>query len=139
MVLSRAVSDGSTHMVESGRRIVSCSSKCLTNSSPEMRVTAPASIAGRYQFGTAEFGPPVGQPDVSSAVVAAMDAADGSGPSTTDGCTAFTNAGDVAGKIALVERGTCGFAVKARNATSRAKLSGFDRIHCFATSACHLL
>ena len=29
----------------------------------------------------------------------------------------FTNAGAIAGKIALIERGLCGFAVKARNAT----------------------
>jgi len=50
-------------------------------------------------------------------VVAAVDAANTTGPSTTDGCTAFTNAAAIAGNIALVERGTCGFAVKARNAT----------------------
>jgi hypothetical protein len=37
---------------------------------------------------------------------------------TADGCSAFTNAADVAGKIALIERGGCGFAVKARNATN---------------------
>ena len=39
------------------------------------------------------------------------------GPATNDGCSAFTNAAAVAGKIALIERGTCGFALKARNAT----------------------
>ena len=46
-----------------------------------------------------------------------MDPADAVGPATTDGCSAFTNAAAVAGKIALIERGTCGFALKARNAT----------------------
>jgi hypothetical protein len=50
--------------------------------------------------------------------VAAIDPADAAGPATTDGCSAFTNAAAVAGKIALVERGTCGFAQKARNATN---------------------
>ncbi len=49
--------------------------------------------------------------------MAAVDAADAAGPTTTDGCSAFTNAGAVAGAIALIERGGCGFAVKARNAT----------------------
>jgi large repetitive protein len=36
----------------------------------------------------------------------------------TDGCStaAFTNAADIVGKIALVDRGTCGFIVKAKNA-----------------------
>ena len=62
--------------------------------------------------------PCVGHPDISSTIVAAVDAANAAGPSTTDGCTAFTNAAAVVGKIALVERGTCGFAVKARNATN---------------------
>jgi hypothetical protein len=54
---------------------------------------------------------------VSSQVIAAVDAADGAGPTTTDACSPLSNGADVFGKIALVERGTCGFAVKARNAT----------------------
>ena len=86
--------------------------------SPEVRVLTPAAIAGPYQFGTAAFGPPIGSPNVSAAIVAAVDPADAAGPATTDGCSAFTNAAAVAGKIALVERGTCGFAQKARNATN---------------------
>ena len=90
----------------------------LNFGSPEVRITSPAAIAGLYQFGTAAFGPPVGNPNVASNIVAAVDPADAAGPATTDGCSAFTNAASVAGKIALVERGTCGFAVKARNATN---------------------
>ena len=78
---------------------------------------APSAVAGIYQFGTAAFGPQVGHPNVAGLVVAAADAANAAGPATTDGCTAFTNAADVVGRIALVERGTCGFALKARNAT----------------------
>jgi len=105
-------------LVWDGATVTSDIPDVLVFGSPEVRVTAPSSIAGLYQFGTAAFGPPVGQPDISSTIVAAVDAADGAGPSTTDGCTAFTNAAAVANKIALVERGTCGFAVKARNATN---------------------
>ena len=45
-------------------------------------------------------------------VVAAVDAANATGPSTTDGCTAYANAGAVAGRIALVDRGGCAFVVK---------------------------
>ena len=85
--------------------------------SPEVTVTSPAAIVGTYQFGTAAFGPLVGSPNVQGAVVAAADAVDAGGTST-DGCSAFTNAAAVAGTIALVERGLCGFAVKARNATN---------------------
>ena len=35
---------------------------------------------------------------------------------TTDGCSPLTNAAAVAGNIAMVDRGTCGFQVKANNA-----------------------
>jgi hypothetical protein len=90
----------------------------LVFGSPEVRINSPAAIAGSYQFGTAAFGPVLGSPNVTANVVAAVDPADAAGPATTDGCSAFTNAAAVAGNIALIERGTCGFAVKARNATN---------------------
>ena len=77
---------------------------------------APASIAGPFQFGTAAFGPAIGNPSVSANVVAVADAVEVGG-TDTDGCSPFSNAGAVAGSIALIERGFCGFAVKARNAT----------------------
>lgn len=83
--------------------------------SPEVRVTNPAPIAGVFQFGTAAFGPAVGTPNVSSDVVAAVDAVEVGGTGT-DGCSPFSNAGAVSGRIALIERGLCGFAQKARNA-----------------------
>jgi len=51
-------------------------------------------------------------------VVAAADPSDSTGASTTDACSALTNASEVAGKIALVDRGTCTFVVKARNCQS---------------------
>jgi PA domain len=90
----------------------------LSLGSPGVVVESPAAIAGPYQFGTASFGTPIGSPNVAALVVEAVDAADAAGPATTDGCSPFANAGAVAGKIALVERGTCGFAVKARNAAA---------------------
>lgn len=83
--------------------------------SPEVRVTNPAPIAGVFQFGTAAFGPAIGSPNVSSDVVAAVDVVEVGG-TNTDGCSPFSNAGSVSGKIALIERGLCGFAQKARNA-----------------------
>ena len=83
--------------------------------SAEVRVTNPAPIAGVFQFGTAAFGPAVGNPNVSSDVVAAVDAIEVGG-TDTDGCSPFANAAAVSGKIALIERGLCGFAQKARNA-----------------------
>jgi hypothetical protein len=84
--------------------------------SPFVEVNAPAAVAGPYQFGTAAFGPGVGSPDVTAFVEAAADAVE-TGGTATDGCSPFANAAAMAGKIALIERGLCGFAAKARNAT----------------------
>ena len=76
-------------------------------------VTSPSSIAGNYALGLADFGARLGYPGMVGELVQALDAANAAGPLTTDGCTAITN--DVNGKIAFVNRGTCGFAVKAAN------------------------
>lgn len=104
-------------LVWDGAKVTTDVPQVLVFGSPQVRVSSPAAIAGLYQFGTAAFGPALGSPSVSGNVVAAVDAADAAGPTTTDGCTAFTNAAAVAGRIALIERGTCSFAQKARNAT----------------------
>ena len=106
------------NLVWSGHTVTDAVPDVLVRGNPQVDVLSPAAIARTYQFGTAAFGPPVGSPNVIDPVVAAQDAADATGPSTTDGCTAFTNATAIAGNIALVERGTCGFAVKSRNATN---------------------
>ena len=87
----------------------------LSLGTPLLRVTAPTNIAGIYPVGTASFGAALSSPGVSGQIVQALDAANVSGVTTFDGCTALTNAADVAGKIALVDRGTCGFTTKAAN------------------------
>jgi hypothetical protein len=77
-----------------------------------LRVFAPASIAGDYAHGSAAFGPAPTDANFHGNIVVALDA----GPVTTDGCTTITNVAEVAGNIALIDRGTCTFAVKAKNA-----------------------
>jgi hypothetical protein len=81
-----------------------------------LTVSAPAAVARNYGFYTAAFGPAPTAANFNGQWVAALDAADPSGPLTSDGCTAITNAAAVAGKIAMIERGTCGFTVKVKNA-----------------------
>jgi hypothetical protein len=80
------------------------------------RVSAPAAIAGDYEYGTASFGPAASPANFAGSVVLALDAADAAGPSTFDGCSAFTNAAAIAGHVAILNRGTCGFAIKVKNA-----------------------
>ncbi|MCP3959441.1 MAG: hypothetical protein GY719_16450 [bacterium] len=74
-------------------------------------VNSPGGIAGDYLAPLAQFGPGLGA-GVTGDVVAALD---GTG-TTTDACQAITNGGAVSGNIALVDRGSCAFTVKAQNA-----------------------
>ncbi|MHB1294817.1 MAG: S8 family serine peptidase [Anaerolineae bacterium] len=83
--------------------------KATTVLSDVVNVTAPAPVNANLTnlpFGRALFGPPL---------------ADVIGPApyvelSTDGCTTFPPAVDVAGKIVLIRRGTCAFADKVYNA-----------------------
>jgi hypothetical protein len=70
-------------------------------------------IAGgvTYEARRAEFSPPFTPTGLQDTVVAALD---GGGVSNADGCEAITT--NVSGQIALVDRGTCDFVVKAANA-----------------------
>jgi hypothetical protein len=83
---------------------------------PLLRVNSPAGIAGFYEVGLAQFGPALTAAGVTGNVVQGLDPADAAGPTTFDACSALTNAAAVAGNIALVDRGTCGFTVKVKNA-----------------------
>ena len=74
---------------------------------PIVTVSAPITVTGAYAAGGATFGPKPGPIGITNTVVMAAPA---------DGCTALSNAVSIAGKIALVDRGTCAFTVKALNA-----------------------
>lgn len=101
-------------IVWDGATVTAAVPSVLSFGSPEVRILTPAAIAGAYQFGTAAFGAPLSSPGITAQVIDAQDEANAAGPTTTDACTPLTNAGAVAGKIALVERGMCTFARKAR-------------------------
>jgi hypothetical protein len=82
-----------------------------------LHVDTPAAIAGDLEFGDAVFGADVQAVTLSGPVAQALDAADPVvGPTTTDGCSPYDNSAEIDGKIALVDRGTCTFVVKAQNA-----------------------
>jgi hypothetical protein len=80
---------------------------------PNLVVSAPASVAGTYQVGTASFGPLLSSPGVTAEVMPVSD-----NLAAGNGCTAFSpaNVAAVTGKIALIDRGICGFTVKVKNA-----------------------
>lgn len=75
-------------------------------------INSPAGIAGAYDAQTAEFGAPVTTSTTGNVIVVN----DGIG-TTADGCESpFANAAQLAGNIALIERGSCNFTVKVKNA-----------------------
>lgn len=71
------------------------------------RVTAPPAIAGDFEFGTASFGPAATPANFAGMVVLASPA---------NGCNALDNPAAIAGNIAIIDRGTCAFTLKAANA-----------------------
>ncbi len=96
------------------RTVGRCSSN--TGALPVLTINTPADIAQNCPAGAAAFGPPLTESGTTGDVAVAVDASDAAGPSTTDACTAITNGAAVSGKVALVDRGTCGFTVKVKNA-----------------------
>ena len=79
---------------------------------PSVVIASPPAIAGPKSAGGASFGPQSFSINTTN-VVLIDDGAD----TATDGCTGpFTNAAAVSGKIALIDRGNCAFALKTKNA-----------------------
>ena len=72
-----------------------------------LTVNEPAAISGLKSIALASYNPSSAF-NITANVVLAQD---GVGTSS-DGCTAFTNAAAIAGKIALIDRGTCSFFIK---------------------------
>jgi hypothetical protein len=101
------------HVIWTGINVTAAAPHVLSPGTPLVTVNAPAAL-GTFRVGTATFGPVLGSPGVTGDVVIGLDPANAAGPSTTDGCSAITN--DLTGKIALLDRGTCGFVVKVKNA-----------------------
>jgi Zn-dependent metalloprotease len=99
--------------INAKRPVGQCSK--YTRGSVGVTINAPAPIAGDCEAAAASFGPVFDKTGVTSDVVVAKDAS-GEGDTDTNGCSAFTNAAEVAGKFAYVDRGMCAFGQKAANA-----------------------
>jgi len=77
----------------------------------QFEVLTPPAAAGVYANQAAAFGPPAPNPPMVTGVVLVDDGFGG-----TLGCGEPANAADIAGNIALIERGDCEFGVKVLNA-----------------------
>lgn len=79
----------------------------------EVLINAPAALAGSlYGARRAAFGGALDATGLTDDVTLVND---GTG-TTTDACEPIANAADVANKIALIDRGTCTFVIKVKNA-----------------------
>lgn len=97
------------NLVWTGAQVTANVPNALGN--PRLRVNSPAGIAGNYTIGTAGFGARLSSPGITAAVAQS---------SPLDGCSAI-GAG-VSGKIAFINRGSCDFVVKVKNAQNAGAL-----------------
>jgi MYXO-CTERM domain-containing protein len=97
-------------VVWNGPQLLAAAPTYLTGGTATLLASAPAAVAGRYLVGEATFGPALSATPLTGDLLYANDSS-GNG----DGCEAYA-AGAFTGKIAVVDRGTCNFAIKAKNA-----------------------
>ena len=84
-------------------------------------ITARPAIGRSAPPSPADFGPTITATGITDDVVVAIDAADPTGPSTTDGCTAFTNAAAVAGNFASSTAARCALHGQGRQRRERGR------------------
>jgi hypothetical protein len=99
-----------TDLPDTVRTVNSCSTH--TTPIPILTINSPAAIAGDYAAGSASFGPPLSSPGLTGNVVLADDGVS----VNSNACEPLINGAAIAGNIALVDRGVCGFVVKVKNA-----------------------
>ncbi|MEP6633642.1 MAG: PA domain-containing protein, partial [Luteimonas sp.] len=79
---------------------------------PLIELNVTGNLTATYEYGTASFGPTATTGNFTGAAVVVDDGS----ANPTQGCNALTNGAAVTGNIAVVDRGTCAFTVKAKNA-----------------------
>lgn len=102
------------NLVWNGKQVTTSAHKVLDRGTPELFV-AGKGLDKFYLIGPAEFGPPIDKRTlVSSEMARVVDQTDGRGLA----CVPLDakNAAAVRGKVALIDRGTCGFTIKVKNA-----------------------
>ena len=107
----RAASDTATYRVVWDGWFANTEAGTILGPRPLLQVNSPPALAGEKYVGVATFGPSLTNTGVSGNVVLGVD---GTAP-TADGCQALTNGAQIAGKIALVDRGLCPFVTKVKN------------------------
>ena len=102
------------NLVWNGANVTAAAPSVLVAGTPQLQINAPSEIAGTYLVGAASFGPALESPGLNKQVMPVLPQVGGTGP----GCNAFDadNSRAVKNRIALIDRGVCGFVVKVKNA-----------------------
>jgi hypothetical protein len=99
-----------------GANVTAAVPNVLSIGVPRLAISGPAAGAavGDYPVGAASFGPQLGAVSVTGQLMPVVDQPNGTGLACNP--LSATNALAVRGRIALVDRGTCTFVVKVKNA-----------------------
>lgn len=110
----RAASSVSTNLAWTGANVAAATPLVL-NPAPYATGVMPASVAGLYKIGTANFGQALTTEGFTGEVMPLVDQADGN---TGLACSPLTaaQATGIRGKLALLDRGGCGYIIKVKNA-----------------------
>lgn len=104
------------HVVWTGANLITAATSYLTPGTPKMTITGGA-ISGDYLVGAAAFGPPLSATALTGDVAYTADTM-----GSFLGCNPYAP-GAFTGKIALVDRGTCAFTIKVKNAQDAGALA----------------
>ena len=116
----RAASAISNNLVWSGPQVTASVSSVLQPGTPNVKVSSPSLAQQTFAVGTASFGPALSSPGITAQVGQVIDTAGNNGiacnpnDATAPAVLSPANAAAVSGKIALVDRGTCGFVIKVK-------------------------
>jgi hypothetical protein len=100
------------NLVWTGANVTAAAPSVLVRGTPELTINAPKEVAGTYPVGVASFGPTLLEASVNKQVMQVVDQPNGTGLACTPLDAANTRA--MKNRIALVDRGVCGFAIKAK-------------------------
>jgi uncharacterized protein (TIGR03382 family) len=104
-------------VVWNGPNLLAAAPTFLAPGTATLRGLAPAAVIGRYLVGEASFGAPLSPTALTGDLQYSQDST-----GAFNGCAPFV-AGTFTGKVALIDRGVCGFVVKVKNAQDAGALA----------------